>query len=408
MKRPQLSIYHDTRRQKLRGTYPVKVRVYDPVRKRTKYYPTGIDLSTEEFEKAFNNTKPKTHLKKIRFQVDGLMVDLQDVLDTLDPFTFTNFENKVRGLSNKGDDGLTQYYIQKITQLKKEGRIGTAANYEQSLKSLQKFEGRTTLKLGLITEQWLAKYERHMLESKTKTTVGIYLRPLRAMINEAIKSGALREGDSPFGKDKYKIPNVVGRKKALDIDQVKRLYRSVPGNHHQQFAKDFWILSYVCNGMNPMDLAHLKWSDIDGDYIRFKRRKTALSSGVSRDVSVYMNDVAKDIIGRHSTSEQPYVLDVLSDMDNPTKSRNKVQNFTRKINQHLKLLAKELGLPESISIQWARHSFATITIRKGAPLEYVSEALSHTNLKTTQNYFAGFDQDEKKRWGEKLTEFDDL
>ena len=64
-----------------------------------------------------------------------------------------------------------------------------------------------------------------------------------------------------------------------------------------------------------------------------------------------------------------------------------------------------VGLPEDISTYWARHSFATNAIRKGASMEFVGEALAHKNPKTTQNYFAGFDEEYKRKMMQKLIKF---
>jgi hypothetical protein len=38
-------------------------------------------------------------------------------------------------------------------------------------------------------------------------------------------------------------------------------------------------------------------------------------------------------------------------------------------------------------------------------MEYISEALSHSNLSTTIGYFAGFEDDKKKEISEKLMQF---
>ncbi|MBK8927544.1 MAG: tyrosine-type recombinase/integrase [Crocinitomicaceae bacterium] len=62
----------------------------------------------------------------------------------------------------------------------------------------------------------------------------------------------------------------------------------------------------------------------------------------------------------------------------------------------MKNLAESLGLSRDISTYWARHSFATNTIRNGAPMEFVMEALSHSNMKTTKGYFAGLKTKTKK------------
>jgi len=37
-------------------------------------------------------------------------------------------------------------------------------------------------------------------------------------------------------------------------------------------------------------------------------------------------------------------------------------------------------------------------------MEFVSEALSHRDLKTTQNFFAGFDEESKREIMRKVTE----
>jgi site-specific recombinase XerD len=84
----------------------------------------------------------------------------------------------------------------------------------------------------------------------------------------------------------------------------------------------------------------------------------------------------------------------------------KSNNFTRLLNQHLKKLAKANGLPEEISVYWARHSFATNAIRSGASLEQISQALNHHDLATTKGYFAGFEDDAMRKLTENLMNFD--
>lgn len=62
-------------------------------------------------------------------------------------------------------------------------------------------------------------------------------------------------------------------------------------------------------------------------------------------------------------------------------------------NQFL-LFINHLCLPYSIpksfalllNIHTSRHTFATMTLSKGVPIESVSKMLGHTNIKTTQIY----------------------
>jgi site-specific recombinase XerD len=63
-------------------------------------------------------------------------------------------------------------------------------------------------------------------------------------------------------------------------------------------------------------------------------------------------------------------------------------------------------LPEQVSTYWARHSYATNAIRNGASMEFIQESLGQGNIKTTQNYIAGFDDDVKKEFSQTLMNFD--
>lgn len=62
----------------------------------------------------------------------------------------------------------------------------------------------------------------------------------------------------------------------------------------------------------------------------------------------------------------------------------------------MKKLAQENGITADVSKYWARHSFATNAFRLGASIEMVCESLSQSNIKTTQGYFAGFEESHKK------------
>ena len=44
------------------------------------------------------------------------------------------------------------------------------------------------------------------------------------------------------------------------------------------------------------------------------------------------------------------------------------------------------GIEKSISYHCRRHSFATLALSKGMPIESVSRVLGHTNIVTTQIY----------------------
>lgn len=56
------------------------------------------------------------------------------------------------------------------------------------------------------------------------------------------------------------------------------------------------------------------------------------------------------------------------------------------ICKKLKKVIAECGINKSISFHCGRHSFATLALSKGMPIESVSRILGHTNIETTQIY----------------------
>jgi len=55
-------------------------------------------------------------------------------------------------------------------------------------------------------------------------------------------------------------------------------------------------------------------------------------------------------------------------------------------NQILKQIGKRFDIPKKLTCHVARHTFATVSITLGIPIEVVSKLLGHTNLRTTQVY----------------------
>jgi len=54
----------------------------------------------------------------------------------------------------------------------------------------------------------------------------------------------------------------------------------------------------------------------------------------------------------------------------------------------------------------ARHSYATVLKRSGAPVSFISESLGHSDIKTTQSYLASFENEAKREITKKLTAWD--
>ena len=107
-------------------------------------------------------------------------------------------------------------------------RIGTASSYECARNSLNNFAEE--LKFADKTPDLLCKYEKWMLKKdKSVTPVGIYIRSLRTLFNNAIDDGLINKEYYPFGKKKYEIPTSNNIKKALNLKDIGSIfhYKSV-------------------------------------------------------------------------------------------------------------------------------------------------------------------------------------
>lgn len=58
----------------------------------------------------------------------------------------------------------------------------------------------------------------------------------------------------------------------------------------------------------------------------------------------------------------------------------------QKMNAYLKEIADVCGVQKRLTFHLARHTFATMSLSKGVPMESVSKMLGHTNIRTTQIY----------------------
>jgi integrase len=58
------------------------------------------------------------------------------------------------------------------------------------------------------------------------------------------------------------------------------------------------------------------------------------------------------------------------------------------VNLHLKTLAELVGLKKRLTFHVARHTYATLLLSLGAPIETISKNLGHVEIKTTQAHYS--------------------
>lgn len=395
----------DARRKKQSGLYPVKIQVVH--NRIQRYYNTGKELSTEEWSILATSKSPK--LMAIRSDVKNSFEKVENTVRSLLEEGNFSFDNLNIRLGKSVGDTLNTAYKNKINSLNESGAVGNAGVYSCSFRHLEAYAGEK-IAFDAITVDWLKKYEKAMLaEGKSYTTISMYLRSMRAIFNEVKSVGIIKEAQYPFGKGKYEIPVGKGRKMALSLRQIKQIVTYTDGAEATEHYRDLWFFSYLCNGINVNDLIRLRYSNIDGDELHFYRSKTLHTSREKKEIEALITPEMKRIIdrwGNPDRSPNNYIFPFLDGYHTPIEQKKRTQDVTRRINKRLKMIGDKLGI-SGISTYTARHSYASVLKRSGANIAYISESLGHSDLKTTENYLASFEKEERIKNSAFLTNFED-
>jgi integrase/recombinase XerD len=392
MSSPSVAVFLDKYHPRLDGNCKVSIRItFERIK---RYYPTNITMKVSDFEKIMNSARRRESEKTIYNQIQAFEVKANEIIKKLSFFTFNKFEELYFENRNTSDSIYIAFdkYI-KILEL--EDRIGTASSYRTARNSL--FAFNKGLRFGDINKQMLLKYEKWLIDNgKSETTVGIYIRPLRAIFN----ANNIDKSLYPFGigRDKYTIPKGNNFKKALKLEEVEKIFNYCPiSNSKVEMARDYWIFIYLCNGINVKDLCLLKRKNIKENVIEFVRSKTQRTKKNNNLITISLKNETLEIIkkwGQISLDPDSYIFPHLKKGLTATEERKIYQQLTKTINKYIERICGSLGIKQNVTTYTARHSFATILRNSGAPESMIGDALGHGgNSRVTKDYFAGFNEE---------------
>tara|TARA_R110002050_G_scaffold298733_1_gene462590 strand:- start:4112 stop:5404 length:1293 start_codon:yes stop_codon:yes gene_type:complete len=415
-----VTIYLDTRVQKADDVYPLKLRatyerrrlylgipkervncVLDKsVLQKFRYDgPGNYSINKKTFNDAMQAKNSGT-LKSLQSVFKGIELNAQKQADAMEHFSLDGF----RVLMTKNRSNQNKVFLlfdEIIEDLKESDRVGTADSYKIAATSLKKFVGTTDVPFEYFTNDRLKKYQKWMSENgKSNTTLGIYLRSLRTIFNEAISRGITTHYPFTRGKDdenKFRIPKGSGRKIALDRGDLKKIFEyQLPEKHPYAFYVDMWKLMFQLGGINPADLCLLKESDIKDGFIFYSRQKTIRTSIEKKTIQVpYTEDVAALVDKwRVKKNKSPYLFSVLDNKMTATRRKAKVSQFVKMVNVAMNTIAKEIGVTKRITTYVARHSIATQLLQGGASVKFIGDQLGHTSTATTEKYLNSFTDDQ--------------
>lgn len=155
----------------------------------------------------------------------------------------------------------------------------------------------------------------------------------------------------------------------LTDEEIQRIMQKDFEIPRLEMVRDVFIFSCFC-GLAYIDVAHLTQENIitldNRPWIIINRQKTNVQSNIP------LLEIPQMILDKYKgKTKDNRLLPVLSN---------------QKINAYLKEIADICGIKKRLSYHCLRHTFATMLLSKGVPIESVSKMLGHTNIKTTQIY----------------------
>lgn len=355
-----------------------------------KYQSLGISIKVEQWD--FKTNQPKTKCPNrdriillINEKINEIQKSALDKRIAGKDFTAaTLIESYNNNVCNKT---VGEYYLTYIQNLQKENRIRYAGMFEVSYSSFIKFNKHLDIPFSDINVTWLRRYELWMKEQNLSlSTISTRIRHLRAVFNLAIAEHAIKHDCYPFNSYKISKLNKQTAKRAISKKEVLKIMQYQGNTPMECLAIDVFVFSYLNAGINFIDIAKLKCSNIVESQLIYNREKT------KKLINVPLQQKAMEIIAKYKNDKSPYLFPILTSFHKTEiQIANRLHKVLAKINKHLKEIGEKLNLPIPLTTYVARHSYATVLKRAGVSTSIISESLGHSSEKITQVYLDSFE-----------------
>jgi integrase/recombinase XerD len=337
------------------------------INREQEYFPTNYYVYPKDFDSGIGLVKTKTQdAEKTNSYIRYLSNELDTILTTLkksgEVVCIKNFrkhyETKI-----KQDQSFSEFFARVLKEKQYNIQPSTFEIYSRLPKKILEFRPNVTLRD--IDRKFVKEWEQWLLHTKKicQNTTNHYLEKLRTFLLIALDEKLIDE--YPFAK--IKIPKILGDRDYLTEEELQALIEvSIPETHQGEIrAKEMFVFCCL-TGIRYSDLVNLKWEHIRPmtNDMHFHMHKTKLK------VSIPLIEKAKAILERQDKKSE-YVF-------------KRITN--QKFNEHLHSIEKRAKIQKNITVHVARHTFATLALERGIPLEVVAKILGHVNIKTTMIY----------------------
>ena len=367
--------------------------------RKTKYSSTGHSCHISLWDMAKSLPKRKhPEYRELSILIEHKKLDATKKLYTIElEDEYKSLDEIQKHITNKRKSmDLLAYIDVIISDMEAAGRIGNAKVYKDLKRVLKTFLAKKDVSLSSVNPSFLKKLEQHFNVLRWKpNTMSFYFRSLRSTINKAIVDDYLIKDKNPFNR--YSISHLKNEtiKRAISQSDIKKLEALKIEDPKEKLAQDYFMFSYYCSGINFMDFAKIKVSQVstlEGNtflvYFRSKSKKL---------MNIQLVPQALAIFERYGMDKEKddYLFTVLDKETHiePKTIYNRIYKVSKEINKNLKVLAEKANITTPLSTYVARHSFATTLKRLGQSTSVISNMMGHKTEAITQVYLDSFENE---------------
>jgi len=260
---------------------------------------------------------------------------------------------------------------------------GTYQNLLYSDKLLTEFvkdKGMTDIVIASITEDLFEEYRFYLKRRGLATaTINRYLCWLSRLMYHAVSQRLIR--CNPFENAKYE--KAKQKIRFLQKSDVAKLMALRVLDKEAEQARRMFI--FACfTGLAIADMEHLQLGHVltaaDGQrYIRKERQKTKV------EFVVPLHPIAEAIINQcKAEQERNEERKTVKEKDNSFIFRTNCSRSVMSVK--LSIVGKACGIRERLSYHMARHTFGTMSLSAGIPIESIAKMMGHASISSTQIY----------------------
>lgn len=278
------------------------------------------------------------------------------------------------------DQSFLKFFRQQIERLKSNGNARTSETYQATYNKCRVFLQGHDIAISSIDSNQIEGLQAFLRgQGLSMNTISFYMRITRAVYNRAVEQG-MALNLLPFQHAFTGSQKTV--KRALSLDEIRRIKRLHLTNRDEGFARDLFLFSFYTRGMSFVDIAYLKKTDVHDGVVAYIRKKTG------RMLTIRWEQCIQQIVNRYP-SKTKYLLPIIH--TEGSCERNQYRTVQDRINRLLKSIGDKAEIRQNLTMYCARHSWATIAREQKIPISVISHAMGHTNERTTEVYLKSID-----------------